>query len=54
MVSNPMDFVEIVEMLEFIIQYPIPVFGFYITLESVCIFTESVGLALEATYEVFQ
>ena len=48
------DFATIIIIIEGVINYPFPVFGFYITLEDVFIGTEVLAMAIDALREVFE
>lgn len=52
--SSIFDFAMIMIIIEDVMNYPFPVFGFYITLEHVFIGTEVLALAFDALREVFE
>lgn len=52
--STFFDFHLIMTTLELIMFTPINVFGFYVTLESALIFSETVKLAIDALDEFFE
>ena len=51
--SSIFDFAMIMIIIEDVMNYPFPVFGFYITLEDVFIASEVLAMALDALREVF-
>ena len=52
--SSIFDFAMIMIIIEDVMNYPFPVFGFYITLDDVVIASEVLAMALDALREVFE
>ena len=51
--SSMQDLQHILEIIQYILQYPFPVFGFYVTLEGTIIGSEVIALAWDSLRSVF-